>query len=190
MRTMPPALDEPGRQAAVGRAVVTPLRRPPVRQSVVVRAPQRRTFDTFVRTIGAWWPAQPFSAGKDQVRAVTVERHRGGRVYETWADGTEVTWGALLAWEPPLRFVMTWTMTPAPTEVELMFAALGPRLTRVTVEHRGWEALTEEQLGADCALPGGYTGGSYAAGWALILGRLGAVLGLAETGTETGGGQA
>jgi len=58
MRTMPPALDEPGRRPAVTppapderarQAVVTPLRRPPVRQSVVVRAPQWRTFDTFVR---------------------------------------------------------------------------------------------------------------------------------------------
>jgi hypothetical protein len=47
------------------------------------------------------------------------------------------------------------------------------------VEHRGWEALTEEQLGADCVLPGGYTGGSYAHGWALILGRLGTVFDLA-----------
>ncbi len=176
MRTMPPALDEPGR-----RAVVTPLRRPPVRQSVVVRAPRRRTFETFVRTIGAWWPVQPFSAGKDQVRDVTVECRAGGRVYETWADGTEVTWGELLAWEPPERFVMTWRMTPAPTKVELTFAALGPRLTRVAVEHRGWEALTDAQLGEDCALPGGYTGGSYSAGWALILGRLGDVLGLADT---------
>ena len=174
MRTMAPALGDPGR-----RAVVTPLRRSPVRQSVVVRAPQRRTFDTFVRTIAAWWPVQPFSAGKDQVRAVTVERRRGGRVYETWADGTEVTWGELLAWEPPERFVMTWTMTPAPTEVELTFTALGPRLTRVAVTHRGWEALSDEQLGADCALPGGYAGGAYATGWALILGRLGAVLGIA-----------
>jgi len=174
MRAMAPAPGDPGR-----RAVVTPLRRSPVRQSVVVRAPQRRTFDTFVRTIGAWWPVQPFSAGKDQVRAVTVERRRGGRVYETWADGTEVTWGELLAWEPPERFVMTWTMTPAPTEVELTFTALGPRLTRVAVTHRGWEALSDEQLGADCALPGGYAGGAYATGWALILGRLGAVLGIA-----------
>ena len=60
---------------------------------------------------------------------------------------------------------MTWTMTPAPTEVELTFTALAHRLTRVAVEHRGWEALTEEQLGEDCALPGGYAGGSYAAGW-------------------------
>jgi len=174
MRAMAPAPGDPGR-----RAVVTPLRRSPVRQSVVVRAPQRRTFDTFVRTIAAWWPVQPFSAGKDQVRAVTVERRRGGRVYETWADGTEVTWGELLAWEPPERFVMTWTMTPAPTEVELTFTALGPRLTRVAVTHRGWEALSDEQLGADCALPGGYAGGAYVTGWALILGRLGAVLGIA-----------
>ena len=115
-------------------------------------------------------------------RAAGPSSRRCGRVYETWADGTEVTWGELLAWEPPERFVMSWTMTPAATVVELTFAALGPRLTRVAVEHRGWEALTEEQLGADCALPGGYTGGSYAVGWALILGRLGDVFGLAETG--------
>jgi hypothetical protein len=178
---MSPVPGDPGR-----RAVVTPLRRPPVRQSVVVRAPQRRTFDTFVRTIGAWWPVQPFSAGKDQVREVTVERRAGGRVYETWADGTEVTWGKLIAWEPPDRFVMTWTMTPAPTEVELTFTALGHRLTRVAVEHRGWEALTEEQLGEDCVLPGGYTGGSYATGWALILGRLGTVFDLAAEEGERG----
>jgi uncharacterized protein YndB with AHSA1/START domain len=187
MRTMPPAPGDPGR-----RATVTPLRRPPVRQAVVVRAPQRRAFEVFVRTIGAWWPVQQFSAGKERVREVTVERRAGGRVYETWADGTEVTWGELLAWEPPERFVMTWAMTPAVTEAELTFTALGPRLTRVAVEHRGWEALTDEQIGQDCALPGGYAGGSYATGWALILGRLGAVLGLAEPGAgqDPGTGQA
>ena len=41
--------------------VVTALRRPPVRQSTLVRASARHTFDTFVTTIGAWWPVQPFS---------------------------------------------------------------------------------------------------------------------------------
>ena len=35
---------EPGR--------VTALRRPPVRQSTLVRSDRRHTFDTFVRTIG------------------------------------------------------------------------------------------------------------------------------------------
>lgn len=148
---------------------VTALRRAPVRQSTTVRSDARHTFEVFVAAIGAWWPAVPFSAGKDRVRNVTLEQRAGGRVYETWADGTEVDWGKLLAWEPPERFVMTWTGTPVPTEVELSFAALGPALTRVTVEHRGWEALTDGQLAQDCALPGGYASGGYAAGWTRIL---------------------
>jgi uncharacterized protein YndB with AHSA1/START domain len=156
---------------------VTALRRPPVRQSIVVRSGRRLTFDTFVRTIGIWWPVTPFSAGRDQVQDVTFEPRPGGRVYETWRDGTEVDWGEVLAWEPPERFVMTWNMTSVATEVELSFTELGPLLTRVAVEHRGWERLTEEELAMDCALPGGYTGGAYSEGWARILGRLAAAIG-------------
>jgi hypothetical protein len=170
----------PGRTsgpAGTSGAAVTALRRPPIRQSTLVRSDVRHTFDTFVRTIGTWWPVDPFSAGKDRVRDITIEQRAGGRVYETWADGTEVDWGELLAWAPPDRFVMTWNGTPVPTEVELSFAALGPALTRVTVEHRGWEALTDEQLAEDCALPGGYSAGSYATGWTRILGCLAAALG-------------
>jgi hypothetical protein len=53
--------------------------------------------------------------------------------------------------------------------VELSFRELGPTLTRVVVEHRGWEALTDEQLAEDCALPGGYNSGAYSAGWTRIL---------------------
>jgi uncharacterized protein YndB with AHSA1/START domain len=153
-------------------AAVTPLRRPPVRQSTLVRSDQEHTFDVFTRTIGVWWPVNPFSAGKDRVRDVTIEPREGGRVYESWPDGTTVTWGEVLAWEPPQRFGMTWKMTPVPTEVELTFRALGPALTRVSVEHRGWEALSGEQIAEDCALPGGYANGSYARGWAQILSRL------------------
>jgi hypothetical protein len=157
--------------------VVTALRRPPVRQATLVRASAEHTFSTFVTRIGAWWPVQPFSAGKNRVRQVTVEPRQGGRVYETWDDGTEVDWGPVLAWEPPTRFVMTWTGTPVPTEVELMFTALGAALTRVAVEHRGWDALTDEQLAEDCALPGGYASGAYAQGWATILGCLARAMG-------------
>ena len=48
------------------------------------------TFEVFVRTIGIWWPVDPFSAGQDRVRDVIIERagrpglrdlgrrHRGG----------------------------------------------------------------------------------------------------------------
>ncbi|MEV4757875.1 SRPBCC domain-containing protein [Micromonospora sp. NPDC049559] len=146
-----------------------PPRRPPINQSTLVRSGAAHTFEVFVATIGSWWPLRPFSAGQDRVREVVFERHVGGRLYETWTDGTTVTWGDVLAWEPPRRFVITWEMTPATTEVELRFKPLGPALTRVEVEHRGWEALAEADLGADCALPGGYASGSYAAGWRTIL---------------------
>jgi Activator of Hsp90 ATPase homolog 1-like protein len=166
--------------AAEVPGTVTALRRPPVRQSVVVRSDRQHTFDTFVRTIGVWWPVTPFSAGQEQVRDVTFGRRPGGRVYETWQDGTELDWGAVLRWEPPECFAMTWNMTSLATEVELTFAELGPVLTRVAVEHRGWERLTDEQLAEDCALPGGYLGGSYTKGWARILGCLAAALGGSE----------
>jgi uncharacterized protein YndB with AHSA1/START domain len=76
---------------------------------------------------------------------------------------------ALRAWDPPERFIMSWNITSPATEVELRFTALGPALTRVAVEHRGWEALSEEQLAEDCALPGGYAGGSFDRGWTQIL---------------------
>src|SRR5213593_789334 len=108
---------------------VTPLRRPPVRQATLVRSGIDHTFEVFVSMLGAWWPVQPFSAGQDRVRDVTLEQRVGGRVYETWRDGTVVEWGELLVWQPPHRFTMTWTVTPAPTEVELTFTALGPALT-------------------------------------------------------------
>jgi hypothetical protein len=164
--------DQPARQPSR-----TALRRPPVRQSTVVRAGAEHTFRSFVANIGAWWPVNPFSAGKDRVRGITLERRPGGRVFETWDDGTEVPWGTLTIWEPPRRFGMTWNGTPAPTEVEFTFTPLGPALTRVAVEHRGWDALTEEQLGEDCALPGGYRGGAYTRGWAAILACLAAAIG-------------
>lgn len=61
------------------------MRRPPVRQSIMVRSGRRHTFDTFVRTIGIWWPVTPFSVGRAR--------------YETWRDGTEVYWGEVLVWE-------------------------------------------------------------------------------------------
>jgi uncharacterized protein YndB with AHSA1/START domain len=151
---------------------VVPLGRPPVRQAVHVRGELEHTFKTFVGRMRAWWPVDPFSAGKQRVKQITLEPREGGRVYETWDDGTTVDWGELLVWDPPNRLVMTWSETPRPTEVELSFTVLGPALTRVTVVHRGWEKLTEEELRRDCALPGGYRSGGYSVGWRQILDRL------------------
>ncbi|GAB3613075.1 SRPBCC family protein [Humibacter ginsengisoli] len=155
-----------------GGATVLAFVRPPIRKSIVVRRDRDAVFDTFVRTLDRWWPLRPFSMGEDKVAAVTFERRVGGRVYETWRDGTEREWGVVLDWAPPERFVMTWNASGTPTEVELRFTTAGAERTRVDLEHRGWEKLSEEQLRADCALPGGYLGGSFSRGWDVILQRL------------------
>jgi hypothetical protein len=144
-----------------------PLGRPPIRQATVVRSGLAHTFDVFVDTIGQWWPLRPFSIGQERVRDVTFDRRVDGLVSEVWDDGRTVIWGRLLRWDPPTGFVMTWELLPAVTEVELAFRSLGPALTRVEVEHRGWEALTVDQINEATAVAGGYS-----AGWAAILASL------------------
>ena len=146
------------------RTNVIPLERPPIRQSIVVRQTRERTFDAFVRSIGDWWPLVPFSMGADRIVRVEFEQRLDGRIYEVWDDGTERDWGRVIEWQPPERFVMTWNITGEPTDVELSFTALDDGTTRVDLEHRGWDRLTEAQLGEDCALPGGYLGGSFERG--------------------------
>jgi hypothetical protein len=158
-------------------ATVLPLRRPPIRQSTVVASDRQHTFEVFVATIGTWWPVEPFSAGGGRVRDVTVEQRPGGRVFETWDDGNTVDWGTVRIWEPPQRFAMSWLVTGTATEVELTFTELGAARTLVAVEHRGWEALSDAELSADCALTGGYTSGSFSTGWATILGSFAATVG-------------
>ena len=146
---------------------VAPMRRPPIRQSTTVRAGVAHTFEVFVDALDQWWPLRTHSLGKERVAGVTVERRAGGRVYETWDDGQQRTWGTLLAWEPPTRFVLTWDIvTPRVTEVELRFRELAPSLTRVDLEHRGWDKLTDADLAAVRERRD-----SYDNGWAMILRR-------------------
>ncbi|PRX19328.1 activator of Hsp90 ATPase-like protein [Actinoplanes italicus] len=143
---------------------VHPMKRPPIRQSTLVRSDREHTFEVFVRDIGAWWPTRSHSLGLEKVTTVTIERELGGRIYETWTDGRQVDWGEVILWQPTERFAMTWTSLPEVTEVELTFTALSPALTRVALEHRGWERLTAEQVAAATSLSGGYE-----AGWKRIL---------------------
>lgn len=148
---------------------VVQLARPPIRQSIVVNGPRERAFDVFVRRMVEWWPLVPFSIGHDRVRAVEIEERVGGQVIETWDDGTTQVWGDVLAWDEPTTFSMTWNVTGTPTIVELRFVEVADAVTRVELEHRGWERLTEAELGEDCAVPGGYFGGAFHEGWREIL---------------------
>jgi uncharacterized protein YndB with AHSA1/START domain len=75
-----------------------------------------------------------------------------------------VSGGAILAWDPPARFVMSWYPAHDPaeaTELEVQFAAEGDG-TRVDLDHRGWEILA----GRAQEVRNGYN-----SGWGEVLGH-------------------
>ncbi|RVX39789.1 activator of Hsp90 ATPase-like protein [Nonomuraea polychroma] len=115
----------------------------PIRHAIMVEADRERTFNTFIREIGSWWPIQTSAIQPGQVESVHVEEHVGGRIYEVLFDGRECDWGHIQKWDPPKFFAFSWEVLPGPiyTEVLLYFKTLGPRLTRVELVHHGWEKL-------------------------------------------------
>ena len=144
--------------------MTTPFVVPPVEKSVLVRCDPARAFAAFTAEIAQWWPMQTHSVAQAQARNVTIEPGVGGRIYETAADGTESERGRILSWSPPSGFSMTWHPgRPADphTIVELSFAAEGGA-TRVSLVHRGWEALGAR---ADTARE------SYEGGWETVFVR-------------------
>jgi uncharacterized protein YndB with AHSA1/START domain len=119
----------------------------PLVKSVRVDLPTEEAFALFTRGMGEWWPLHTHSIAADtfegRVSADTLifEGRPGGRIYEVMSDGTEGTWGSVLAWEPPGRVVFSWkpNLSEGPwTEVEVRFTGSGNQ-TEVVLEHRGWE---------------------------------------------------
>lgn len=117
-----------------------------VRQSIVVQAPQERAFAVFTEQFDSWWPREGKSVGAAPAVAVAIEPRAGGRWYERAADGSECSWGDVIAYEPPDRIVLRWDLSAAfePQRdagpvVEVRFVAEGPETTRVELEHRGLE---------------------------------------------------
>ena len=116
----------------------------PVHVSVDVEVTAEGAFEAFTRDIGSWWPLHTHSI-QDDVRDAGFEPFVGGRIYEIAADGAEAEWGIVTVWDPPRRVVFTWHPNPErarETEVEVTFAE-SAGLTRVRLEHRGWERLAE-----------------------------------------------
>ena len=121
---------------------------PPVVKSLVVARSQADAFRLYTDEISMWWPKSKFSIGQDKVASVAIEARVGGRIFEVWQDGTEKVWGTIIAWEPPSRLIHTWHVATDPehsSEVELRFAPLGAKRTRVTLEHRQWERMSGER---------------------------------------------
>jgi hypothetical protein len=68
-------------------------------------------------------------------------------VGEEWDDGSFHPWFTVTTCDPPNRLVLAWNpggTRAAETEVEVTFREERPGLTRLVLEHRGWERLGGE----------------------------------------------
>jgi DNA-binding transcriptional ArsR family regulator/uncharacterized protein YndB with AHSA1/START domain len=143
----------------------------PVERRVTVKVSPERAFQVFTEGFGTWWPLGTHSIGIEEVEpgeapvapeTAVIEPREGGRVFERHADGTELGWGTVTAWEPPRRVVIAWNPSRQDrptTEIEVTFTPEGEG-TRVDLIHRGWERLGPR--GADVRE-------GYASGWPGVL---------------------
>lgn len=146
-----------------------------VRKTCTVPLPVAEAFRLFTEGIDQWWPVATHSitaddprAGGGAVRGLRFEGHVGGRLVEVVSDGSEYSWGNVLAWDPPRRFVMSWHPNRAPTaasRIEVQFRPDGTGTT-IELEHSGWEEFGDRAAQLREA---------YHHGWDPVLERLVAV---------------
>lgn len=114
-----------------------------VKKVIEVAAPREIAFQVFTEQMSSWWPLESHHIGKAKAVASVLEPKVGGRWYERGEDGSECSWGQVLAWDPPSRLVLAWQISAdwqfeaaLSTEVEVQFIAESPDRTRVILEHR------------------------------------------------------
>ena len=118
--------------------------------SIRVDATPLRAFEAFTAEIGEWWrPNSLFALTPRSDGHLRFEPGVGGRLVATLVNGTEFEVGRITVWRPGERLVLTWrqaTFAPGQsTELEVRFEALGD-VTRVTVEHRGWDGIPRDHV--------------------------------------------
>lgn len=118
-----------------------------MRVTTVVAVDPATAFALFTEDVDAWWrrgPRHRFRPGRDGV--LRFEPGVGGRLVEVYdeAAGDLYEVGEVRVWEPGRRLAFAWRGTAfAPGEetiVEVHFERVAAG-TRVTLEHRGWDAL-------------------------------------------------
>ncbi len=115
----------------------------PLRLSFDVACNVDHAFRVWTQQIASWWPLQHTVSGEAGT-TVVVEPHVGGRIFERAPSGMESEWGEITSWEPPGRLAYTWHIAADrrdSTDVEIEFVEVSESLTRVEVEHHGWERL-------------------------------------------------
>jgi len=110
--------------------------------TTVVAADASTTFALFTEDVNLWWKQGPRFRGAGGT--LRFEPGEGGRLIQQDLDGSEFEFGRISVWKPGDRLVFGWRnrnfAEGEVTEVEVQFEAVGAS-TRVTVIHRGWDAL-------------------------------------------------
>ncbi|HEX7000185.1 MAG TPA: metalloregulator ArsR/SmtB family transcription factor [Trueperaceae bacterium] len=143
----------------------------PITKRRTVPLPPERAFDLFTRRMGEWWPTGTHSIAGDDVKEIRFEGRIGGRLLEVAKDGAECSWGEVMAWNPPQRFVVSWHPALDPTAASVLEVRFAPAVgggTEVYLEHRGWEEFGDEALELR---------GRYESGWDYVLGTFEAAAG-------------
>jgi uncharacterized protein YndB with AHSA1/START domain len=115
----------------------------PLRLSFDVACDVDHAFRVWTEQIASWWPVQHTVSGEPGT-TVVLEPRVGGRIFERAPSGQESEWGEVTGWEPPGRLAYTWHIAADrrdATDVEIAFVEVSGSMTRVEVEHRGWERL-------------------------------------------------
>jgi uncharacterized protein YndB with AHSA1/START domain len=147
-----------------------------VHHEITVEMPRERAFTLFTERFDDVKPRSHTLLRTPIARSV-LEPFVGGRLYDLAVDGSTLTWGEVIACDPPGRLVFSWQLDPRfeietdParfSEVEVRFVADGPGRTRVELDHRhldrhgeGWESESSSVDGGE--------------GWPLYLARFAAV---------------
>ncbi len=123
------------------------MTQPGVTVSMFVQVSPADAFEVFTEEIHLWWKRSPMSRFRqDRAGIMRFEPGPKGRLIEHYDETPDDPYevGRILHWEPGRRLVFEWRLRNfAPHEVsqvEVRFeAAVGG--TRVTLEHRGLDAL-------------------------------------------------
>lgn len=118
----------------------------PLALEYVIECEPSHAFATWTEQFGLWWPRGHTVSGSADAD-VHFEPRVGGRIYERLADGTEIDWGEVTAFDVPRRIAYLWHIRrdrSDATDVEITFTSTDEHATRILIMHSGWERLGAE----------------------------------------------
>lgn len=98
-----------------------------VRTTIDVAAAPEHAYAVFTDGIDRWW-TRTHHVQAGELKAIGVEPHVGGRLWEENDAGDVCAWGRVLTWDPPHVFAFSWLIGP-----DWGIPAADARGSRVTV---------------------------------------------------------